>query len=171
VDGNAAQVVTSHLHLTGVQARPDLDPQPTSTRAYGLRATHASCWAVKRAQDAVASRFHFPAAEPPKFLSDHVVVAVEQIVPGAIASLDSALGRSDNVGEQYGGEDAISARLSSEAREELLDFIDDGIAITRVREVIAAGQLNEARIREVVHKVAREINREQTVCPMHDACR
>ena len=62
-------------------------------------------------------------------VADHVIVPFEQRPPGAVAHRRGALGRSDDVREQHGREDAVADRRWARAGEELLDLIDGPVHV------------------------------------------
>ena len=80
------------------------------------------------------------------------VVLVEQLAPAPVAELGRALGRADDVGEEHGREHAIRLGPGPDAREELLDLVDDRVGIARPDEVLVAGELDELRARDLLRR-------------------
>ena len=81
------------------------------------------------------------------------MVPLEQPAPSAVAELGRLGGRTDDVGEEDGREDALGLdalrpRCRADRDEELLDLVRDPPPITPRNHVRPAGKLDEARARE-----------------------
>jgi hypothetical protein len=59
---------------------------------------------------------------------------LEQVAPGRVPDLADHLGRSDDVDEQKGGQDAVCPGGGRGAGHELLDGVKDGLAVPDERE-------------------------------------
>ena len=107
-----------------------------------------------------------------KLLAYHAVMPVEKRGERAVADARGELGRSDDVGDQYGGEHAIRVVCRLHAGEELLHFIENRILITNPRQMIVARQLDQARIRDVLCKIAAILDADVEIAEaMHNQCR
>src|SRR5438132_349548 len=74
------------------------------------RAAHRSGRSVEGREKAIAGGIDLAAPISTQLRADQRMVALEQLLPGAVTELARALGRPDDVREQHGGEDAISLR-------------------------------------------------------------
>src|SRR5712691_3317392 len=67
----------------------------------------------------------------------------EEVLPSAITQSGGALRRADDVREDDSGQDAVGSRSWPNAREELLELVQDRVLIAEERQVVLAGELNE----------------------------
>jgi len=103
VDGEATDLVTDHLALAGVQPGTDLDPERADSQADGASAAHAARGAVEGGgEDSIPGGVDPTAAEAGKLPPGDGVVAVEHVVPSAVADHGRLLGGADDVGEEHG---------------------------------------------------------------------
>ena len=107
VHGDAADVLTAQLDLSGVKARPDFDPNTTKRRDDSDGAANGACRPVEGGDEPVTCRVHFPTSEAFELASHHRVVGVQHLAPACITQLRGLLGRADDVGEQHGGQHPI----------------------------------------------------------------
>lgn len=63
------------------------------------------------------------AAEPCQLLADEPVVLVEESMPALVSQLGSTVGRSDDVGEQRGGQDPVGFGCRADTGEEFRDLV------------------------------------------------
>ena len=57
---------------------------------------------------------------------------LEQLAPAAVAELGRPLGRANDVGEQYRGQDPGRRGARPDAGEELLDVLEDQLGVSQV---------------------------------------
>src|SRR5438067_6035212 len=136
VHRNAAELVADSLALGGVDAGTYVEPEQRRRVLDRAGAADRARGAVERRHEPVAGRVDLDAAEALKLTPDRLVVPLEQLAPAAVAECDGSLGRSDDVGEENRGEDAIGVRYGTHACEELLDLVDDRIGLADDRTAI-----------------------------------
>jgi hypothetical protein len=76
------------------------------------------------------------------------MVVLQQIAPAPVTEALGVLGRSDDVGEQDGGEAPVEVGGPARPGEELLDLVEHRVGIAEVRERVFAGQLDVLRVRD-----------------------
>ena len=108
----------------------------------------------KLSQEAVAQRLDLPAAEAPQRVAHAAPVALEHLAPALIAELGRGAGGVDDVREQHGREDAIGLGRVAGAGQELLHLVDQLLGALAPGQVVAAGQLDQLGVRQVLGEPA-----------------
>ena len=129
MNGDTADIIAHHLALAGMQARTNLDAERLDLLSDGAGAADAARRPVKGRQKAVAGGFHLAAAEASENAPDRGVVVVKQTAPAMVPECGCLLRRTDNVGEENRGEDAIGLDPGGCPREEFFDRIGDFVGI------------------------------------------
>src|ERR1700682_2414080 len=94
---------------------------------------------------------------------------VEKLRPSAVPEGSSSIRRRDDVCEQHRGENPVRFRARAGAREELLELIDDRVAVADTVEVVCAGELDEPGARDVPGQVTSLFDiGNPIVDPVHD---
>src|SRR5215207_4735916 len=125
---------------------------------------------IERRDKAVAGRVDLPAAEAPQLLAYLSVVIIEAGPPSVIAQRRSLFCRTDDVGKQHGGEEAIELHDRPLAGQELCNFVRNGVPRWGDRE-IATGKVNELSPVDVFGKITPERNRyERTFIGVQHEC-
>ena len=146
VDGDALDALIGEFDLAGVDARSDLDAELPKRGTDRKRAAYGSCRTIERGEEAVARRIAFDSSVGGQLSPDVLVVVHEQSLPGGIADLGRLLGGSDDVGEQHRCEHAIGLGYVANTCQEFLHLTDQRLWFARPREVVGAGQLDEATV-------------------------
>src|SRR5438874_9350854 len=107
-----------------MQACGDLETESFELGPQAERAADGAPGRVEHGESAVASGLHHPSTLLLDLASDRVVVAIEQLSPGPIAELRSAVGGANDVGEQHRCEDPVRRMARTNAGEKLLDRIE-----------------------------------------------
>src|SRR4030095_15109295 len=112
-----------------------------------------ACRTVEGGEDPVPGGVELPAAEAGELPTHTRVVLAEQLAPAVVAELGPLRRRTDDVGEQDGGQhpvglDDVPLAALPEAAEEALDLPSDLFG-TDPPAMILARKLNELRTRHV----------------------
>src|SRR3954464_8755607 len=107
VNGDAADVVANHFALAGVESGTHFNYQRPDYFGDSARAANAACRTVERGKKTVAGCFHLLATKAYQVTPNHRVVMVEKIAPALVAQCGRLLRRTDDIGEEHRGEDAI----------------------------------------------------------------
>jgi hypothetical protein len=67
------------------------------------------------------------------------MMAFHQVAPRSVSERGGLLCRADDVGEHHRREHAIGLRSFTDAGEELLDLVEESLAVTDEVEVVASG--------------------------------
>ena len=118
---------------------PHVDPELANRVPDRLGATNRTRGAVERGEEPVAGSVDLPASKPVELMSNRCMVAFHHVTPGSVPERGSLLCRADDVGEHHRSEHAIGLRRFSDAGEELLDFVEESLAVTDEVEVVAPG--------------------------------
>ena len=107
--------------------------------------------------------------EPGNLVSNDLVVSLEDRLPRTVTHRDGQVGRVRNVGEEHGGKDAIRHRPTGDAAQELFDAAQNLADVLGHEDPIGARQLDEPRVRDVLHQVAGLLRRDDPVStPVED---
>ena len=71
------------------------------------------------------------------------VVFGEELCPAPVSKLRGSLGRTDDVGEEHGCQDAIDVVRRPSSRDKRLNLVDHGIDVADRESVVNAGHLDE----------------------------
>ncbi len=156
VHGDAREVVTAPLALTGVKARADAKTEIGDAGDDRLRAPDRTDGPVERGEEAVAGVGHLAATEPSQLTPDEGVVRVEELPPPAVAEGFSPLRRLDDVREQHRRQGAfdVAERRRADAGQERLHLDRQRLpAGTPPAAVEVAGELDVAGVRDAVGDV------------------
>jgi hypothetical protein len=93
----------------------------------------------------------------------HIIIDVKELAPLAVAHLDGAFGRADDVAEENRGQDTNRISFSAGARQKLFDLVGNRVSVTGKRQMIVARQLNQTRIRQVLQQELSVFNSHQGV--------
>src|SRR5262249_43439617 len=138
VHRDPADVAAAEFDLASVDAGADADPEgacPISDRDGGVDRPRR---AVEGGEEPVAGCFHLSASVAIELAPHHGVVRVEQIAPAMVTQGGRGARGVDDVGEQYGRQDAIGWPDRASSGYELLDFVEDRFAVAGVEEVVVA---------------------------------
>ena len=89
-------------------------------------------------------------------------------MPGAVAGTDNPFSRTHDVGEQHRRQHTIGRSTTPHAREELLDFVDDDVAVRPVGQMVSARQHDETGPSEMFGQIVGMADREQARVSMQD---
>ena len=95
----------------------------------GTGAANAARRTVKGGEKAVAGRFHLMTAKAYEVAPDRGVMMVEEVAPTLVAERGGLLGRTDDVGEENCGEDAIDPDRRPRPRQEFLDDVGNLVGV------------------------------------------
>ena len=84
MDGEAAQIVASHLALTGVETQAQLDIEGSGGVDDHLATTDSSSRTIEGSDEAVSGRIDLPASEYPQLFADNLIMAIQQRPPPLI---------------------------------------------------------------------------------------
>jgi hypothetical protein len=138
VDRDPAHVVAHQLHLAGVQAAADLDPDPLHGGADGAGAAQRPLGGVEGGQEPVAGHVQLAALVAGDLAAGEGVVGLQQLAPAAVAELGRALGRAHDVGEQDGRKPTLGPHGRPSAFLELGTSSGLGRAAVRGRDSAGA---------------------------------
>ena len=105
------------------------------------------------------------AAEPLDVAADEDPVLVEQGVPALVAQVRRRPRGIHDVREQQRGQDAVRLGTGAGPGHELLDLVDDRVAVAGEREVVVAVELVEGRARDERGDLAPEFDRDDGIAP------
>src|ERR1700676_74779 len=131
VDGDAAHVLADQLALTGVYSGAQNETEPIHVVDGCACAPDGSGRSIERCEETVAGLLYLASAKALKRGSHCGVVRLEQLSPALVAEPCCLLGRSHDVSEQDGRQDAIGLDNRLIPDQELLDQIENR---TRVSE-------------------------------------
>src|ERR671918_1014720 len=154
VHGDPPHAPVDQLAFPGVQTGPDRKAEPGELVGDRAGTPDRPCWTVERRQEPVTCRVHLSPPEATERSSHDGVVPLEEIAPPAVAKLGGALRRSNEGGEEHGGQHPIRLRPPSDAGEELLDLVKQSVLVTDEHQVVMAGQLHERGARDPLSDVA-----------------
>src|SRR5207244_11394614 len=109
-------------------------------------------------EEAVAEGLDDPASEAAELPADQLVVASEKLAPTLVAELGGALGGAGHVREEHRLEHPIRLGVVALARHERLDLGYDRLPVAGKEDVVLAWQLDEARARNALGHIARELD-------------
>lgn len=99
------------LAFAGVQADADVEAELFGLAPDRARAANRACRPVEGREQPVARHVDLLPACARELSPHHGAVPLEQLPPAAVAELDGASGRADDVDEEHGGEDAVAFLL------------------------------------------------------------
>jgi hypothetical protein len=89
----------------------------------------------------------------------HTVVAIEDGSPGAVAETGRSGGRVDDVGEHERHQLSLRRRARRRPEQEVLDVVDDRVAVARPPVVVGTVQLDELGIGNLLGEPTRTADR------------
>jgi hypothetical protein len=107
VHGHAADLAALDLDLAGMESGSHGDPNRTHPIDDRRGAADGTGWAIEGREKAIAKSLNLAPAVTREFLTDSLIVPIEQTAPLAIPDLDCTPSRIDDIGEQYGGQNAV----------------------------------------------------------------
>jgi hypothetical protein len=111
VHRNAPRPVICQLHLARVQPGANLDTEVVYGFGNCAGAVDRPSRPVERCEEAVTCGVDLPAAKTYELRPDDTVMALDEVVPLAVAELDRLFGRADDVGEEHRNEHTVDLRL------------------------------------------------------------
>ena len=109
--GDSADLGPDLLDLADVQAGPDFDAECP----HGLDCVECAGRGLGRSvedrEEPVAGRVHLAAAVAPQRRANDAVMLLDEVAPTPVTELSGKLGRTDDVREQDGGEEALGLAL------------------------------------------------------------
>ena len=142
-------VVPRELDLAGVTTRPDLQADCSNGLDDRLRASDRTRVPVERGEQSVAGRVDVASSVPLNLPLGLFVVGGEQLLPAGVSQPRGRYGRADDVNEQHRREHAIGFGYVANTCQEFLDLADQCLRLARPGEVVGAGQLDEATVRDL----------------------
>ena len=145
------------VDLTGVDARPDLDPERADGLGHRGRTPDGSGRPVEQSQEAVARCVHFAAPEPVQLGAQAIVVVEKQALPRRVADASQCHGRIDDVREEDRRQGPLGLQVGSDPedpRTRELDRVpglvahDPGVVPGRDLERVA---LDDVELGPIVH--------------------
>jgi len=129
-DCYAPHFVGHRLHFSGMQSRPNLDPERPHRLHSRLSAPHRSCRTVEGGEESVAGRLDLAAAIPCEGRTHRGVVTLDEVTPTSVSELGDLLRRLDDVGEEHGRENSVEVGLfRPHSGEEALHLTNDCVGI------------------------------------------
>ena len=125
VNGQPADPGGQQLDLAGVQAGAYGETERVGRVPDPARAVDRPGRPVEGREDSVARELDELAAEALDVRADELVVRLADALPGRVTQRRHALGGADDVGEQDGREHAVGRAGSANARDELLDLVEE----------------------------------------------
>src|SRR5207248_10431617 len=110
MDRDTSHVGSPELALPRVEPDSDLDAQSSHCLDERPGASDRPAGSVERRQMTIPGRVDEPTPELLDLSLREAVEAIEKFLPSVIAELRGAFGRTDDVGEQHGREDAAGRR-------------------------------------------------------------
>ena len=111
-----ADPLAPHLHLTGVHAGADRDPDARERVTDRAGAADRATGSVEGGEEPVAGGVDLAPAEPGQLLAHDRVVLVEERAPPGVAELGGPRGRAHDVGEEHRGEPPVRVVRRSRCR-------------------------------------------------------
>jgi hemerythrin-like domain-containing protein len=169
VHGEPSDPLASHLHLPGVHADPDRDPDPVQSVMESAGAVDGAARPVEGGEESVAGVVDLVSTEPCQLLAHDGVVLVEERAPARVTDGGSARGGVHDVGEEDGGEPSVRVRRGSISGEELLDLVHHLVAVLREPDVVGPVELHVSGIGDVVGQIPAELGRSDLImCSLQD---
>ena len=169
VHSDAAKLLADDLALSGMKARPHVDTDETRPIADGLRAAHGARRPIECGEEPITRRVELAAAESGQLTTRDSVVGTEHVTPLAVTERGGSLGRTDDVREQHGGQDAVDVDGAPRARQKLLESVQHGVGVAHPGNVVHAGKHRQSRIRNVFGEITRLLDAHDAVArPVQD---
>ena len=170
VYGDAAELLIDHFAFTGVNASPNVDTEWLDRFYDRLATANGARRAVKSSQETIAGRIYLPSAVGFDLLAHQTMVLREKILPSTIAQFDKPICRTNNVCEQYAGENAVSFAVHSTpcAGQKGFNLTDDRACVANPGHVISAWQLDILRSWYVATQIPTMLNVYDIACAVQD---
>ena len=127
------RTIGTHLDLSCVKPRSDVDAKCMCVVAHRGRAADRSAGRIEHGKETVARGVDLVPTETPEDAPHHGMVRVEQVAPSLVTDSRRDLGRTDYVGEQHGHYRAVRFDFRKRAGQELLDLVDEPIRVVQSR--------------------------------------
>src|SRR6267378_6226795 len=121
------QLVVEDLTFAGVNAGPHVEADSVKILPDCEGTTNRTGGSIERRAESVACVIDLSAPIALQLGSHHPVVLLEQIAPSTISQLRGTLSGVNDVGEQNGRQHPIGVWPSSNARQEFLHLVEDGV--------------------------------------------
>src|SRR5205823_7146036 len=149
----AGDLALVQLAFTGVHACPDLEAEPPDGVDDRGRAADRTRRAVEGRKEAVARGVLLLTTEAVELAPDERVVPLEQLTPGTIAHLCRLRARTDDVGEEDGGQHGVRDLRRRLTRDEALDLFRD-LRGEQAAPVVGAARAQRGGLRTAARAVA-----------------
>jgi hypothetical protein len=153
VDGYATDIVTHHLHFTGVKAGSDLDPESPNSFTERQGTPNGPTRTVESGEHSVAGGLDHPATMLVHDRLREPKVSLQDIAPPAVTERGGLFRRTNDVGEEDRGKGTIAAFAWRHAGQEPFDLIEDLRGRLEVGVNAASGDDDEAGIGNVVCEI------------------
>src|SRR5581483_4818707 len=174
VDGDPRHLAFGQLALPGVQAGAHLEAELPHRLNDRTRAADRPRRPVEGGEEAVPGRVQLTAAEAGELAAYELVVAREQLPPGAIAERGRTLAGRDDIREQDGRQDAVAlallpGALLPELGQEPLHLGVNGVRPPPEVEMADTGHLDEERSGDALRHVPGRLELDHRIVrPVHD---
>ena len=136
---------------------------------YRKRAAHGFPRAVEGGQESVAGGDDLSPLESGELAAHQLIVLVEQVAPGAVADFGGDAGRIHDVREYQRRQNALEFGTGVRSSQELLDFLDNPIAVSAERESVGPRKFDKLGARNEIRDLSAQRNRHDPVlCPVDD---
>ena len=154
MNGQSGQIVSPPFNLSRVNAHSYGEPDAAGSLFDNGGALKGAPWPIEICQGPISGRLDQAAAVPNQLAIHHLVVMIEDLPPASIALGNGVDGRADDVCEQHCRQDSVRRWASAHTGDELFDFIEQSVGVTREHQMILTSQLDKSRARDVVDEVA-----------------
>ena len=158
LDHQAARLVVHGLAFPGVQARPQPQAQPLGRVGEAQRAAHGACRPVEQDGQAVGRDQQRPAAEALDLAGHRALERMDGGQPPGSAADGLVQARAQDRGQH-----AIGFGPAHRAGQEPLDRIEQRVLVAHERQVVLAGDLDQARVRDESRQVAALLDAQAAV--------
>ena len=121
-----------------MNSRADAYAQRSQRVPDGTGSADGTGWTIEDRQEPVARGIDLTASEALQPLADERMMLRDEFPPAAVTKLGRMLGGADDVREQHRDKHTIRFRPVTNAGEELLDLVENGIRIASPRCVVDA---------------------------------
>jgi len=94
-----------------------------------LGATDGARGTVEGGEEPVAGGVDLLSPEPLELSAYRGVVALDHVAPRTVSERGSPFGGADDVGEHHGGEHTVGCRRFANSGQELLDLVEECVAV------------------------------------------
>jgi hypothetical protein len=127
VNRQTPYIVAPNLALARVQADPKIDPLGAIGSDDRSGTADGTGWTIERGNEAVPRGVDLSPPEAPEFVPHCSVMCIEKKPPPLVTEGGCPLGRTHNVSEENGGEEALCLNGWALAGEELSDVSQNSL--------------------------------------------